>query len=128
MELNEYQARAGDSDNCAHIGLSYYALGLAGEAGECADKLKKHFRDDVRCAAECLAHQGYGHHVDCVTPDTVTPFRREAMKKELGDVLWYVARFAHHLGFTLDDIGRTNIEKLASRMERDLLGGDGDDR
>ena len=112
MELDEYQVRAGDSDNCAHIGLIYYALGLAGEAGECADKLKKHFRDDA----------GF------VLSEPLSAERRDAMKKELGDVLWYVARFAHHLGYTLDDIGRTNIEKLASRMERDLLGGDGDDR
>lgn len=114
MELDEYQARAGDSDNCSHIGLTYYALGLAGEAGECADKLKKHFRDDA-----------WPNHTFSTD---LTADRREAMKKELGDVLWYVARFAHHLGYTLDDVGRTNIEKLASRMERNLLGGDGDDR
>lgn len=112
MDLNEYQVRAGDSDNCAHIGLTYYALGLAGEAGECADKLKKHFRDDA----------------DELLGGALAPERQEAMKKELGDVLWYVARFAHHLGFTLEDVGQTNIDKLASRMERGLLGGDGDNR
>jgi len=128
VDLNEYQARAGDSDNCAHIGLTYYALGLAGEAGEAADKLKKHFRDDVRCSADCLAHTGYEHHVDCLLPTDMTPFRREAFKKELGDVLWYVARFAHHLGFSLEEIGVHNIEKLASRMERGVLGGEGDER
>jgi NTP pyrophosphatase (non-canonical NTP hydrolase) len=123
MELDEYQARAGDSDNCAHIGLVYYALGLAGEAGECADKLKKHFRDDGE------AHSGgYVPTWSSAHPELIGGERREAFKKELGDVLWYVARFAHHLGFTLDDVARGNIEKLASRMDRDLLGGDGDDR
>ena len=120
MDLNEYQDRAGDSDNCGHIGLTYYALGLAGEAGECADKLKKHFRDDVPDSPVTEEDQPFFY--------PMTNERKDALKKELGDVLWYVSRFAHHLGCTLEDVAQTNIDKLASRMERGLLGGDGDTR
>lgn len=128
MDLNTYQERAGDSDNCGHIGFTYYGLGLAGEAGEVGELLKKHFRDDVQCSHECLADQGYGHHVNCVLPQDITAERKLKMKKELGDVLWYVARLAHHIGYSLDDIATTNIEKLQSRMDRGVLGGSGDDR
>lgn len=112
MELDEYQVRAGDSDNCSHIGLPYYVSGLAGEAGEIAEKIKKHYRDDAG------------------TSDfsSITHDRRELLLKELGDVLWYVARFANHLGYSLEEVGSANIEKLASRMDRGKLGGDGDER
>lgn len=107
MLLSEYQERAGDSDNCGHIGLIYYGLGITGEAGEVAEKLKKVFRDAA---------------------GVVTDEKRDEFKKELGDVLWYVARLSYHLGLDLDDVATTNIAKLASRMERNTLGGEGDNR
>lgn len=108
FSLDEYQHAAGDSDNCGHIGFTYYGLGLAGEAGEVAEKLKKHFRDD-----------GGGN---------LTDERKEALKGEIGDVLWYVARLAYHCGLSLQEVAQANIDKLESRMERGKLGGDGDDR
>lgn len=93
MTLDEYQAFALRTwapwaDESANYG--YLALGLNGEAGEVAEGVKKYKR--------------HGKDLD-----------REAMKKELGDMLWYLAVFAHELGFTLEDVAADNIAKLKAR-------------
>ena len=87
--------------------LSYPALGVGGEAGEVCDCVKKIMRDDG---------------------EKVTPEKREQLKKELGDVMWYVAAVASELGLKLRDVAETNIEKLRDRRERGVLGGSGDNR
>jgi NTP pyrophosphatase (non-canonical NTP hydrolase) len=108
VELSEYQRL---SRSTAHYprteALTYPALGLAGEAGEFADHAKKVIRDDR---------------------GEVTPERREAMAKELGDVLWYVAQLATELELELEQIAQQNLEKLLSRQRRGVLAGSGDDR
>lgn len=85
----------------------YPALGLAGEAGEVADKVKKILRDDA---------------------GTLTEERRAAIKDELGDVLWYVSQLATELAYDLEHIAAGNIEKLFSRKARGVLTGSGDNR
>lgn len=85
----------------------YGALGLSGEAGEVADKIKKLFRDK-----------------DGVVDDEF----RDGIKKELGDVLWYVARIADDFGIPLQEVADANYEKLRSRQDRGVLHGDGDNR
>jgi NTP pyrophosphatase (non-canonical NTP hydrolase) len=87
--------------------LSYPALGLAGEAGEVAEHAKKAIRDDG---------------------GTVSEQRREALSKELGDVLWYVAQLASELDLDLEEIAQGNLDKLLSRQRRGVLSGSGDDR
>lgn len=87
--------------------LSYTALGLVGEAGEIANKVKKILRD-------------YGGRV---TTDV-----KKDLAKEVGDVLWYLARFADEIGYPLEVIAQENLDKLRSRSERGVLGGSGDDR
>ncbi len=87
--------------------LVYPALGLAGEAGELANKVKKVLRD-------------HGGHL--------TAEAREALLQELGDVLWYVAQVATDLGASLEAVAQANLAKLRSRMERGRLGGSGDNR
>ena len=82
-------------------------MGLSGEAGEVAEKIKKVLRDK-------------GGQID---EDT-----KQTLSKELGDVLWYVAQLASELGLDLDQIAADNIEKLQSRLERDKIHGDGDER
>lgn len=88
-------------------GLMYATLGLAGEAGEIANKVKKVFRDDE---------------------GDVTTRRRDDLRQELGDVLWYVSALAQELGLDLGKIARDNLGKLESRAERGKLKGEGDDR
>ena len=91
----------------ARRGSRIRRLGLAGEAGEVAEHVKKVLRDDG---------------------GEVGPERRAAMSKELGDVLWYVAQLASELDLDLDEIARENLDKLFSRQRRGVLSGSGDDR
>ena len=109
MELNEYQKAAAVTATYPDRGnnINYVTLGLCGEAGEMANKVKKIMRD----------HGG-------VMPDKI----RDFLKDELGDVLWYVAMSADELGTTLEEIARANVAKLASRAARGKIGGDGDSR
>lgn len=86
--------------------LVYPMLGLLGEAGEMANKLKK------------IARDGKVMDLDAI----------EDSEKELGDVLWYIAMLADGLGTRLGKIGRKNLLKLASRQQRGVLGGSGDNR
>ena len=108
MELSEYQRLSrSTAEYPRREALTYPALGLAGEAGEFADHAKKVIRDDG---------------------GEVTPQRREAMAKELGDVLWYVAQLASELGLELEQVAQDNLDKLLSRQRRGVLSGSGDER
>lgn len=109
MDLADYQQRSratavypGAGDN-----LLYPTLGLCGEAGEVAEKVKKMLRDDA---------------------GVLTPERREALAKELGDVLWYVAQVATEADLDLQEVADANLRKLLSRQERGVLQGSGDER
>ena len=77
-------------------------LGLVGEAGEVAEKVKKQVRDGV--------------------------FNRHEVAKELGDVLWYLANISNDIGYSLKEIANMNVDKLRSRKERDVIKGSGDNR
>ena len=109
MELSEYQKRSRVTAVYPNAGsnLTYPALGLCGEAGEAAEKVKKAIRDDR---------------------GELTPERRAALAAELGDVLWYVAQLATEAGLDLDSLAQENLEKLLSRRERNVLQGSGDTR
>lgn len=112
MTLDEYQARARSTAIYPEQArVLYPTLKLAGEAGEVAEKLGKLMRDEGLVPGGRLADG-----------------QRDALAKELGDVLWYVANLAADLGLSLEDLGRTNLEKLASRRDRGVLHGSGDDR
>lgn len=87
--------------------LSYLALGLNGEAGEVADKVKRILRD---------------------RDDGADPITAESIAYELGDVLWYLARLADALGFGLSEIAVANQYKLMQRLARGTLKGSGDNR
>lgn len=88
-------------------GMLYPTLGLVGEAGEFADKIKKVWRN------------GRG---------SLTEDQRQGLIDELGDVLWYVAACAKELGAPLEEVARRNLEKLASRQQRGVVKGEGDKR
>jgi NTP pyrophosphatase (non-canonical NTP hydrolase) len=110
LTLDEYQDRTQHTakypGSGAVEGLYYTALGL-GEAGEVQGKIKKIMRDDG---------------------GILTDEKRQAIAGELGDVLWYVAAMAKELGASLGDIAQANLDKLASRRERGVIGGSGDNR
>ena len=57
-----------------------------------------------------------------------TPEIKAEIMKEIGDVLWYCATLSHDLGFSLDEVAQTNVDKLRSRMNRQKLTGSGDNR
>jgi NTP pyrophosphatase (non-canonical NTP hydrolase) len=109
MDLSEYQSRSRATAVYPAAGdnLLYPTLGLCGEAGEVAEKIKKMVRDD---------------------DGVLTDARRAALAKELGDVLWYLAQIATEAALALDEIAEANIEKLSSRRRRNVLQGSGDDR
>lgn len=108
MTLNEYQQHALETAIYPEDRrIIYPTLGLTGEAGEVADKVKKVIRDA----------QG-----------AFTPEKRQEIMKEIGDVLWYCATLSRDLGYDLEEVARTNVEKLRSRRERNLLHGSGDNR
>lgn len=109
MTFEEYQNESQKTARYPVVGAPfvYPTLGLVGEAGEVAEKVKKIMRDN-------------GGIVDDV--------RKEEIIKEMGDVLWYLAQLATTLGISLEYIAKNNIEKLRSRLERDVVHGDGDNR
>ena len=108
MDFKDYQRAAARTAiySGAHR-VVYPALGLASEAGEVAGQIKKVLRDQ---AGDFEA----------------APV--EALRDELGDVLWYLATLATDLGLSLDEIAERNLEKLACRAERGRIGGEGDTR
>lgn len=111
LTLNEYQRMAGETASFGKDtqwdAVDYCTLGLTGEAGEVANKVKKVCRDDkkVFTAEKCAS-----------------------IADELGDCMWYIAMCAENLGYSLEDIARMNYVKLQSRQERGVLGGSGDHR
>lgn len=108
MTLNEYQQHALETAIYPEDRrIVYPTLGLTGEAGEVADKVKKVIRD---------------------ARGEFTPEKRQEIMKEIGDVLWYCATLSRDLGYDLEEVARTNVEKLRSRRERNLLHGSGDNR
>lgn len=116
MTLNEYQEAAlATAVYPENYKIIYPALGMNGEAGEVADKVKKVIRDTlVSTDTKGVIIIPAGKHVE--------------LAKEVGDVLWYCATLANDLGFSLEEIGAMNIQKLKSRQERGKLGGSGDNR
>ncbi len=113
MEMNTYQDAAGQTDRGTRLMMAngnqaygaYYALGLCGEAGEVAEKIKKFIRDGVDYSET-----------------------RAALRMELGDLYWYLARLAACWEFSLDEIAEANLAKLADRAARNVLSGSGDNR
>lgn len=108
MTLNDFQKGALETaiypSECKII---YPALGMCGEAGEVADKVKKVIRDNGQ---------------------NFTDEKKAEIAKEIGDVLWYCATLAHDLGYSLETIGEMNYNKLKSRQARGKIGGEGDNR
>lgn len=99
----DYQCAALDKGSpIPEAGLAYYSLAMGGEAGEVQNEIKKVYRDDG---------------------GIVTPARHDAIIKELGDLLWYASRVARLIGSCMNEVQRTNIEKLTARRAAGTLAG-----
>ena len=109
MTFEDYQKQSRTTAIYPDLGKNfvYPTLGLAGESGEVAEKVKKIFRDNN---------------------GEVTAEKKEEIKKELGDVLWYLAQLATEFGLSFEEVAAFNLEKLLSRKERGAIHGDGDNR
>lgn len=110
MTLEEYQKKALTTvikTDSEFRDLLHWVLGINGEAGEIAEKVKKIIRDKNAVVSE---------------------EDKAELAKEVGDVLWYLAVFAHHLGVPLEEIAQQNLDKLQSRKKRGVLQGSGDNR
>ena len=114
MTFNEYQLKArktaifpNKDKNWQSYRFIYTTLGMMGEAGEVSEKVKKIWRDKGK---------------------EINDRDREEIKKELGDVLWYMSQLAWELKIDFDDVASANIKKLQSRLQRGVLHGAGDNR
>lgn len=88
-------------------GIVYVTLGLVGEAGELANKIKKVYRD----------HNG-----------VISTELKQTLQLEIGDTLWYISQLCTELGLSLDIVATANLAKLAKRKHDNTLSGDGDNR
>ena len=109
MEFKTYQKKARSTAQYPNLGSNYIypTLGLVGESGEVAEKVKKVIRDKNGIFDE-----------EC----------KKGIKKELGDVLWYVSNLCSEFNFNLEDVAMQNIEKLKLRVAKGTISGSGDDR
>ncbi len=107
MNFDDYQTESRKTAIYPHIGrnLIYPTLGLNGEAGEIAEKVKKYIRDDKPF-----------------------PAVRDEIIAELGDVLWYLAALCSELDVSMSEIAQSNLDKLQNRARRNKLSGSGDNR
>jgi len=111
MDFDEYEKLASRTalfDESQPLYRLYdLGLGIAGESGELAEKLKKAIRDDG---------------------GEITDERREALKREIGDVLWYLSQLSRALNVPFSEVASANIKKLKDRYARDAIKGSGDNR
>lgn len=108
-DFDKYQEKCKETAVYPGVGHNfvYPTIGLSGEIGEVANKIKKLIRDDN---------------------SEISEERRAEIKHELGDVLWYIAQLSTELGLKLSNIAEDNLEKLKSRTDRNKLHGSGDNR
>ena len=126
LTLNEYQDKAmstclPESDN-----LFYMLANLVGEVGEFASKAGKHMRKgNLHITTTERDEEGRILHTQIWN---ITDEDRKLLRDELGDIQWQLAGLAHVMGFSLEEVAEKNLEKLASRKQRNLIDGDGDER
>lgn len=103
MDFNEYQERIKDTWISNKRDFIRIVLGICGESGEIAEKIKKHYRDGNTNI-------------------------REDIKKELGDLLYYITQCANYLQLNLEEVAKSNLSKLESRKKRNRIQGNADNR
>lgn len=122
MELNEYQQKAMSTcmESCEND--AYMLLNLVAEVGEFAGKMAKHIRkgeavmvnNELFFSKRIGTAQGFNYLVE--------------LKKEAGDIMWQIAGLCYTMGWELEEVCQANLDKLASRKERGVIDGQGDNR
>jgi NTP pyrophosphatase (non-canonical NTP hydrolase) len=109
MDFKTYQEKAKTTAVYPNVGnnITYPTLGLCSESGEVAGKVKKIFRDDG---------------------GIISDEKREILKKEISDCLWYCAALCWELKLDMNEVAEDNIKKLLDRKNRGVIGGSGDNR
>ena len=124
MELNLYQDKAMSTCMNTCSNFSYMMLNLVGEVGELASKVAKEIRKgNIEIGATAM-------------PNKIMPYmnedewwaKDEELMKEAGDILWQLAGLCHVMGWSLEEVAQKNLDKLASRKQRGVIDGDGDNR
>lgn len=117
LSLNEYQRRAMTTcmESCGNH--AYMLMGLVGEVGELFSKLAKWIRKE----------RLFVNDNDFNLKD-LSDQEKYDLKAELADCQWFIAGIANSMGWDLQDIGESNLAKLASRKERGVIDGEGDNR
>ena len=138
MELNDYQKKAMETkmDSCDNF--SYMMLNLVGEVGEFASKVAKSIR---RKEAMIGTYNPMGeglqkskHNYLLFLGETEEEASESMqritmdMAKEAGDILWQLAGLCDVMGWSLEDVAQMNLDKLASRKQRGVIDGNGDNR
>lgn len=120
MTLNQYQRRAMVTCTETSHNFSYMILNLVGEVGEFASKIGKMIRKGKARIGD--GDQDSNNHL------IYDPEMEVEIQKEAGDILWQLSGLCSVMGWNLEDIAQMNLDKLASRSERGVIVGDGDNR
>lgn len=124
MKLNEYQEKAMATCMPSCDNFSYMMLNLVGEVGELASKVAK----DIRKEFVCVGRNTMQNELIPMMPFDAWMDHDEELRKEAGDILWQLAGLCHAMGWSLEDVAEQNLEKLASRKQRGVIDGNGDNR
>ena len=122
MTLNEYQEQAMSTCMETCDNFAYMMLNLVGEVGEFSSKVAKAIRKEekvIHNSELCTSISAIGSYDDEL---------REELMKEAGDILWQLAGLCYVMDWDLEDVAQGNLYKLASRKERGVIDGNGDNR
>lgn len=136
LDLFEYQKKAMNTCMDSSRNMSYMALGLMSEVGEFTGKIAKAIRKgnvyigkeiqgNIDCKNDSDIHIDYNAFIH--NEQDINDFKK-GLRAELGDILWFVAGIAEVMGWDLSEVAQENIAKLASRKERCVIDGNGDNR
>lgn len=123
LTLNEYQKRAMTTCMPSSENFSYMFLNLVGEVGELASKVAKHIRKEKATIVENEFVLECETIEDAVRADDPI---YDAIKKEAGDILWQLSGVCTIFGWSLEEVAKVNLDKLAARKAVGTIDGNGD--
>ena len=125
LTMNGYQEAAMKTCMPTCDNFSYMMLNLIGEVGELASKVAKDIR---KGNVDIDTGKGYTSELMPNMPFDEWVVRSDEYMAEAGDILWQLSGLCKVMGWTLEDVARGNLAKLASRMQRGVIDGNGDNR